>query len=173
MRILPILFLLLCQVNRAQPESLVRDTKKLYEAFDTIDIDALKELLCTTDPEASAELLDLWFQNEATKFRFVNTNAKYTYEKVPETGIYAIMFRNVVRITYFNKIDHTHELEKLKRQFSAQTITYDPLRNAFLITYMAKMHAIPQHDGWRFAFADSTVPKGLHHGCIGTESISK
>ncbi len=167
MRKLFLLFILLGQPAFAQPESLVRDTKRLYEAFDLIDIDVLSDLICTADPTQIAAALDSWFQNDETKFRFVRTNAKYTYEKVPGTDHYTVKFRNVVRITYFKKIDANHELEILKKQFAAQSITYDAARNAYLITYQAKMYALAHQGSWKFAFADSTLPIGLSNGCIG------
>ncbi len=156
-----LLFPLMCI---AQPESLVSDTKKLYEAFDTIDLDGIALMMCPSNPDEFAQGLDQWFQNEEFKFRYVFTNAKYNYLKVDESQ-YTITFRNVIRITYFGKIEPEEKREELRRQFTPHTLTFDPARNCFLIVYPAKMTARQVEGSWKFSFDDQTIPEHLKNYC--------
>ena len=142
------------------PASLQSEVNRLYTASHDIDITALSEMLCTSDPDAYAKL-DSHFQNDDQKFRYVFTNAKYNYSppKIIDGKTYFVInFRNVVRVTYFNPIDAAAMQLALKEKFAAQAITYDKARNAFMITYTARMIAI-QDQGWKFAFVDATMPE--------------
>jgi hypothetical protein len=154
------------------PASLQNEVKRLYTAAHDIDITTLSEMLCTTDAEAYAKL-DGHFQNEEQKFRYVFTNAKYNYgpgKAIDGKTYYLITFRNVVRVTYFKPIDIASTQALLKEKFSAETITYDKNRNAYMITYNAKMVAI-EDSGWKFAFVDNTFPS-VSENCL-TDNIKK
>jgi len=150
--------------------ALQAEVKRLYTAAHDIDITALTEMICTDDADAYAKL-DNHFQNEVQKFRYVFTNAKYNFgaeKTIDGKTYYPINFRNVVRVTYFNPIDSTEKQELLKKQFNAQSIVYDKTRNAFLITYTAKLAAI-NDNGWKFVFLDETLP-AVYGNCL-TENI--
>jgi hypothetical protein len=129
-------------------------------------------MLCTADAEAYTKL-DGHFQNEEQKFRYVLTNIKYNYgpaKTIDGKTYYLITFRNVVRVTYFKPIDIASTQALLKEKFSAETITYDKNRNAYMITYNAKMVAI-EDSGWKFAFVDNTFPS-VSENCL-TDNIKK
>jgi hypothetical protein len=148
------------------PASLQAEVKRLYTTAHDIDIAALTEMLCSNDTDTYAKL-DAHFQNEEQKFRYVFTNAKYNYgpaKIIAGKTYYVITFRNVVRITYFKPVDVASTQTLLKDKFAAQTITYDKSRNAYMITYNAKMVAI-EDNGWKFAFADSTFPP-ISENCL-------
>jgi hypothetical protein len=154
------------------PASLQNEVKRLYTAAHDIDITALSEMLCTADAEAYTKL-DGHFQNEEQKFRYVLTNIKYNYgpaKTIDGKTYYLITFRNVVRVTYFKPIDIASTQALLKEKFSAETITYDKNRNAYMITYNAKMVAI-EDSGWKFAFVDNTFPS-VSENCL-TDNIKK
>jgi hypothetical protein len=146
------------------------DVKKLYTAFHDIDIDFLTERLCSSmsEPELYGKL-DGYFLNDAQKFRYVQTNAKYNYGEAFTEGdvtYHPIQFRNVVRITFFKPIDVASTQAKLQSDFAAQSITYDKSRNAFLIVYQAKMLAYQQNGIWKFAMLDLTIPSEITAGCL-------
>ena len=167
MRAVILLLLFLSMIASAQPATLERDTKKLYEAFDTIDIDAIAEMMCNrVGAEAFKTDLDQWFQNDDFKFRFVYTNAKYEFRKMAAAGeVFEIGFRNVVRITYFKPVDAVSKKEELQKMFHAQSATFDKARNCFLIVYKARLIAAAENDTWKFTFADATVPEKLSANC--------
>jgi hypothetical protein len=155
-------------------QTLQPDVKKLYVAFDEIDLDALTEMLCTADRQTVYGKLDAHFLNDTQKFRFVFTNAKFNYSDIkiingePFCGI---TFRNVVRITYFSAIDVAQVHQLLKNKFRAQSVVYEKARNAFLIVYNAKMiaHQDSSAGRWKFAFADDTIPQEISAGCVTNE----
>jgi len=163
--------LIFCSGLVAQvPASLQAEVKRLYTAAHDIDITALTEMLCSTEADVY-EKLDTYFQSDEQKFRYVFTNAKYNYgreQTVDGKTYFPITFRNIVRVTFFKPIDVAKKQEDLKKQFNATSIVYDKSRNAFLITYQAKLVAI-QGDKWQFAFADETFP-AIWGDCM-TESI--
>ncbi len=164
-------FLLVATTAFAQaPAGLQSEVKRLYTACHDIDIAALTEMLCTTGDDAYAKL-DSHFQNDETKFRYVETNAKYNYgpsKSIDGKNYYPINFRNVIRITYFKPIDVPAKQAELKALYNAQEITYNPARNAFMIVYYAKMVAI-QDNGWKFVFLDRTIPH-ISQDCL-TDSV--
>ncbi|RZJ29132.1 MAG: hypothetical protein EOO48_08230 [Flavobacterium sp.] len=159
-----------CQV----PSGLESSVKKLYTACHDIDISALTDMLCTSNDNAY-NVLDGYFLNEDSKFRYVFTNVKYKYGpiKVVDGKSYCrIDFRNVVRVTYFKPIAVESTQAALKDKFPATSISYDKSRNAFLIVYNAKMAAVSESAGiWKFAFADNTFPQ-VSQGCL-TENVKK
>ena len=152
------------------PASLQAEVKHLYTAAHDIDITTLTEMLCTDDADAYSKL-DNHFQSDEQKFRYVFTNAKYNFgaeKTIDGKTYYPINFRNVVRVTYFKTVDVATRQETLKQQVKAQSIVYDKTRNAYLITYTAKMAAV-NDNGWKFIFLDETLPS-VYGSCL-TENI--
>jgi hypothetical protein len=167
---LGLLLLIVGNAFAQPPASLQAEVRRLYTACHDIDIAALTEMLCTTDTDAYAKL-DSHFQNDETKFRYVETSAKYNYaapKTVDGKTYYLINFRNVIRVTYFKPIDVAAKQAELKAKFAAQEINYNQQRNAFMIVYNAKLVAI-QDNGWKFAFTDPTLPN-VSDDCL-TEPI--
>ena len=155
------------------PSTLQSEVKRLYTACHDIDITLLTEMLFSTDEKIYATL-DSYFLNDDTKFRYVETNAKYNYgaEKVIDGKTYIpINFRNVVRVTYFKPIVVADKQAELKVKFNSESVVYNAQRNAFMIIYNAKMLAIGDGNQWKFAFLDGTLPS-VSEGCV-TESIKK
>lgn len=158
-------------------ESLQLQTKKLYDAFNTVDIDLLTEMLCTnTDKQATYDKLDAAFLNEELKMRFVFTNAKFNYSSIKSIGsnsYSSINFRNVIRITYYNPIDVEAIQKSLKEKYNAMSVAYEKARNSFLIIYNAKLIASTDNGTvWRFTFDDNTLPAVISEGCVN-ENIKK
>lgn len=164
-----------CCMSFAQtPKELQNDTKKLYIAFDEIDIDKLSVMiLSNSEPTIVYDQLDAYFLTEDQKFRFVYTNATFNYSDIKTidgNSYCAINFRNVVRITYFKPIDVANTQKSLKEKWNAQSIQYEAARNSFLIVYNAKMIASLRKGAWQFAFIDKTIPTEISEG-IMTENI--
>lgn len=167
-----LLLLVSSNIFAQAPAGLQAEVKKLYWVCHDIDITSLSEMLCTTEADAYTRL-DGYFLNDDTKFRYVETNAKYNYapaKTIDGKTYYPIDFRNVVRVTYFKPINVAEKQAELKAKFNAKEITYNQQRNAFMIVYQAKMVAI-QDNGWKFAFLDNTLPP-VSEGCL-TETIKK
>lgn len=155
------------------PAALQSEVKKLYTACHDIDITALSEMLCSSDADVYSKL-DAYFLNDDTKFRYVETNAKYNYgpmKTIEGKSYYPIDFRNVVRVTYFKPIDVAAKQAELKAKFNSESVTYNSQRNAFMVVYKAKMAAISDGGQWKFAFADQTLPN-VSESCL-TETIKK
>lgn len=161
-----ILFLLCGLVSAAQtPQQLQSDVKKLYVAFDEIDIDKLSVMLLSMDEPAKVyDKLDSYFLNDEQKFRYVYTNVKYNFgpiQTVDSKSYCVINFRNVVRITYFKPIDVASIQSMLKVKFNTESVIYEKARNSFIIVYNAKMIASQTGGIWQFAFADNTLPNDI------------
>lgn len=162
------------------PESLQSATKRLYVAFDEIDIDLLSQMICSAEENQMVyDQLDAYFLNDISKFRFVNTNAKITYSpiKVIDGKSYAsIHFRNVIRITYFKPMQSVADTQQeLKAKFKAQSVVYEKSRNSFMIVYTANLMAISETENpqWSFTFTDNTLPMNLSETCLAHSKIIK
>lgn len=170
------LILLIFTVGNASaqaPAELQSEVKKLYLACHDIDITLLTEMLCSSDPKMYSTL-DSYFLNDDTKFRYVETNAKYNYgeQKVIDGKTYIpINFRNVVRVTYFKTINVADKQAELKIKFNTESVAYNAQRNAFMVIYNAKMVAVGDGGKWKFVFTDNTLPE-LSESCL-TETIKK
>jgi hypothetical protein len=179
MRTKTLLFLLLIissDVLAQVPEHLQTDTKKIYVAFDEIDIDKLSAMILSpSEPNAVYDKLDAYFLNDQQKFRYVFTDAKFNYSDVKEIDGHsycAVSFRNVIRITYFNPIEVTEVQKTLKEKFKAQSVVYEKARNSFLIVYNAKMVASLTNGAWQFAFIDQTLPTDISEGAV-SDAVKK
>lgn len=168
--------LLFCCTLFAQPQPLPTDIRKLYAAFDDVDIDALSNMLCTNGDKASLyDKLDAYFLNDECKFRYVFSNVKYNFSPEKIIGgksFYTVSFRNVIRITYFKPLSNILETqEALKQKFNAQSAVYDKTRNCFLIVYNARLVAFNDTENlqWKYFFADNTLPKSISESCCSDE----
>ncbi len=170
------LLLLATGVFAQAPPALQADTKKLYSAFDDIDIDKLSAMIFSPlQPSEVYEKLDAYFLNDEQKFRYVYTNVKYNFgpvQTIDDKSYCMVTFRNVIRITYFKKIDVASVQADLKIKFNSTSINYEPARNSFLIVYNARMLAAQTGGVWQFAFLDHTIPDDISEGAL-TETIKK
>ena len=164
------IFLFAAGLAKAQvPASLQADLKKLYVAFDDIDLEGLSQMLCTGDPATLYGKLDAYFQNDENKFRYVMHAITYQFGKAVEADgkvFYPVSYRNIVRITYFHTVDVQEKQQTLKTQFGAESVSYDKSRNAFLVVYRARLVAFPDGGNWKYAFTDMTLPKDISAGCL-------
>ena len=171
-----LLLLTIGRLSAQAPQQLQSDVKKLYVAFDEIDIDKLSVMLLSTDEPAKVyDKLDSYFLNDEQKFRYVYTNVKYNFGPIQEIdgkSYCSINFRNVVRITYFKPIDVASVQGMLKVKFNTESVVYEKARNSFMIVYNAKMIASQTGGIWQFAFADDTLPKEIS-GDIVPENAKK
>jgi len=172
-KLLPLLLLASYAVS-AQPSAAIQaDLRKLYTAFDDIDIDAVSQMLCASDTSALYDRLDHYFQDDDRKFRYVMHTVTYKFGKpmgADGKTYVPVSFRNVVRITYFHPVDVLATQQSLKEKFRAESAVYDKTRNCFLVTYPCRMVAIGNNGKWNYAFADETLPQEISAGCI-PESI--
>lgn len=168
-----LLFLFVFASGMVFSQSPLSDAKKLYTAFHDIDLETVSEMLCSNDSKEEVyKKLDAYFLSDESKFRYVQTNAKYNISPkkiIGDKSYHVVDFRNVVRVTYFKPIEVGATQKSLKEKFNAQSINYDKNRNAFLIVYTTKMIVFSESDGqWKFLFDDNTIPRDISESCIDT-----
>ena len=167
------LFFLCCTATFAQsPQSAA---SKWYDAVYNIDIDAVLAQSCLPNNAENYAALDEVFQSTVQKIRFSLTSATYKVgDEFRHDGKrwVPITYRNVIRVTFFNKLPEVQVVEKkmaLQQAYNATSITYEKQRNAFLIVYTARLVGV--HDGadWKVFPADNTFLSSLFQPCIPQE----
>ncbi len=156
-------------------QALQTQAAKLYDAIYNMDIEGILNMSCLANDAVNYDRLDKAFQNDEFKLRFSLTNAKYNVSdaKTIEGKTWNLLtYRNVLRITYFKKLNASQitEIQQMyKSKFSAQSVTYEKNRNSFLLIFQAKYLAYRDGGNLKMFVADDTLLTDMFKDCIPKE----
>jgi hypothetical protein len=145
-------------------ESLMANTKKLYDANYNMDFDAVANLTYPKIYElkgktAFTEKLDADYQNDEFRMRLELVTPMFLYselKKIEDKSFYIISYRNPIRYFFEKKLDTDSAAKKvtwLKENNNASDVIYEPKRNSINVKRNSKYIAVSDESTngeWKF-----------------------
>jgi hypothetical protein len=145
-------------------ESLMANTKKLYDANYNMDFDAVANLTYPKIYElkgktAFTEKLDADYQNDEFRMRLELVTPMFLYselKKIEDKSFYIVSYRNPIRYFFESKLNADSAAKKvtwLKENNNASDVIYEPKRNSINVKRNSKYIAVSDeitNGEWKF-----------------------
>jgi hypothetical protein len=145
-------------------ESLMANTKKLYDANYNMDFDAVANLTYPKIYEQKGktvftEKLDADYQNDEFRMRLELLTPMFLYselKKIEDKSFYIVSYRNPIRYFFESKLNADSAAKKvtwLKENNNASDVIYEPKRNSINVKRNSKYIAVSDESTngeWKF-----------------------